>query len=450
VSVPPPSGPDRRTAAAGCLAAAVVVVAVLEVFSFFALSAARREWFTWGRLHGARAAVAAGADSPAAAAAQGPAQPGFFVEEVVHPYLGFVLDRSFSRCRQELAGYRDALEYGFHCSEFPMLQRRSPDKVVVGLLGGSVAYAFPALGLVPLREELERSGRLAGRSLVLLPMALPGYKQPQQLMTLTYFLALGAEFDLVINLDGFNDIVLPAVENVPKGVFPFFPRSWYFRVGALDLETRARMGEVAYVRSRRAAHARWFSHAPLRFSTTASLLWTLLDRLDTARISAVQSRLLKQRDAGGAYVQTGPERRYPDEAAMYADLADGWRQSSLQLHRLAAANGAVYEHFLQPNQYVPGSKPFGDEERKRALADTFGFRHSVEAGYPLLQAAGRELAGHGVRFHDMTQVFAGDSRPLYVDACCHFDVTGYDSLARAMARAIVADTAPAEVRTARR
>jgi hypothetical protein len=45
-----------------------------------------------------------------------------------------------------------------------------------------------------------------------------GYKQPQQLMALNWFMALGGEFDIVINLDGFNDVALPALENVPTRI----------------------------------------------------------------------------------------------------------------------------------------------------------------------------------------------------------------------------------------
>jgi len=43
-------------------------------------------------------------------------------------------------------------------------------------------------------------------------------------MRLNYLLALGARFDLFINLDGFNEVALPPAENIPKGVFLFFPR----------------------------------------------------------------------------------------------------------------------------------------------------------------------------------------------------------------------------------
>jgi hypothetical protein len=433
---------------AGWTAMALVVCATLEAFSFLALSAIRRQWFTYGRLQTARAAIAAGRDEKVEYGRAVPQPAGFVTEEVVHPYLGFVFDRAFPRCLPELPGYRDALDYGFYCSDVPLIQHRSPDTVILGLFGGSVAYAFPGQGIAPLREELSRAPRFAGKKIVLLPLALPGYKQPQQLMTETYFLMLGAEFDLVVNLDGFNELTLPAMENVPQGVFPLFPRAWYFRTAALTPTVRAGIGEVAYLRRRRISRARLFSHAPLRFSTTASLIWSLLDRRDTSQVARLQLGLLAEHSDSPSFVQQGPARSYPDESALYAELVAAWRRSSLQMHRLSQANGATYVHFLQPDQYLPGSKPISDEELRVALGNP-GFRHGVEVGYPLARNAGLTLAASGVHFHDMTQVFAGERRQVYIDDCCHFNALGYELLARAMARAIIADTAAGAVSTDR-
>jgi hypothetical protein len=46
--------------------------------------------------------------------------------------------------------------------------------------------------------------------------------------------------------------------------------------------------------------------------------------------------------------------------------------------RLAEANGARYLHFLQPNQYLEGSKPISDEEREiviEKICATIGTAH---------------------------------------------------------------------------
>ena len=54
--------------------------------------------------------------------------------------------------------------------------------------------------------------------------AIPGGKQPQQLFLLNYLLLLGYEFDIVINIDGYNEVVFPLAENLPNGLWPHYPR----------------------------------------------------------------------------------------------------------------------------------------------------------------------------------------------------------------------------------
>ena len=44
-------------------------------------------------------------------------------------------------------------------------------------------------------------------------MAHEGYKQPQQALVLAYFLSIGQPFDLVINIDGLNEVALSPLNN---------------------------------------------------------------------------------------------------------------------------------------------------------------------------------------------------------------------------------------------
>jgi hypothetical protein len=104
-------------------------------------------------------------------------------------------------------------------------------------------------------------------------LALGGYKQPQQLMLLSHLLALGERFDAVVELDGFNEIVLPIVENVPKDVAADFPRSWYFFTeSSLPIPVVELLGERRLLLEKRARLARAFPRL-LRASPTANLAW---------------------------------------------------------------------------------------------------------------------------------------------------------------------------------
>ena len=48
---------------------------------------------------------------------------------------------------------------------------------------------------------------------------------------------------------------------------------------------------------------------------------------------------------------------------------------------------------------------------------------------------GRELAGRGIAFHDLTGLFAGHPEPLYWDSCCHYNLEGNRLLGEAIGRA---------------
>jgi hypothetical protein len=284
-----------------------------------------------------------------------------------------------------------------------------------------------------MRSELEQSPAMTGKQLIVLTLARPGYKQPQQLMTIAYLLALGAEFDVVLNPDGFYDIVLPVVENIPSGTFPFYPRSWNLLVSRVDdLNLLSRMGEIAYARAQQADAAAALLGSWLRYSVTANVTWALLDHLWSSRAFRFERALQTGTDVPRSYQRNGPLRKYRDDDEMYRDLAAVWRNASLQLSRLGRENGFLYLHFLQPNQYDVDSKPLSAEERASAYDPSHPYAKAAQPGYPYLRAAGRELSELGVSFHDLTRIFADDRRTLYADTCCHLNREGARTLGARM------------------
>lgn len=132
----------------------------------------------------------------------------------------------------------------------------------------------------------------------------------------------------------------------------------------------AAIGQIVTLAEERAAWARRFSRLPVRLSPTLNLVWDALDRRLANRISAERLSLLSYRKEGGAakdFAAQGPPTHVRDEAELLDRLAEVWFQSSRQLDRLSRANGIQYFHFLQPNQYVAGSKPMAAEEKAVAL-----------------------------------------------------------------------------------
>src|SRR5262249_14873930 len=154
-------------------------------------------------------------------------------------------------------------------------------------------------------------------------------------MALNYAMALGCEFDCVINLDGYNDIALPRAENVPSGVHPAFPRSWNLIATQVIEQTRlAVIGRSVLARQQRKAWVDGILASPLRWSMTAQLVWKLRDGLFERDITAALTELhrLEQEQASHLpYTLSGP----PSGAAELADLntwlAGLWARCSHQL-----------------------------------------------------------------------------------------------------------------------
>ena len=241
------------------------------------------------------------------------------------------------------------------------------------------------------------------------------------------------------NLDGFNDVANGHNRQAwLRGVIhPSHPAPvpWLHIAGAqLSLSDMALLGEVHLLRRRQAEQRA--SLARLRFSFTARLVARLLDQLPEGKINSAQvaaSERVQSADRPLTFSQTGPhDRIQPDELDRY--LLDLWVRGSLQMHRLASANGIAYVHLLQPNQYVPGSKDLTAWERANIYDEDGPWKAGVLTGYPLLRAGGETLTAQGVDFHDLTQLFVDDGdKDIYIDSCCHIGRDGNEILTREIA-----------------
>ena len=113
---------------------------------------------------------------------------------MIHPYFGYVFNTTWS----------DINPYGFF-GDGPFAMR-GRDKVIVGVFGGSVADHMFKESRDVLLEALKQHAAFKDKRIELFSVAVHAYKQPQQLLILSTLLALGAQFDVVVNLDGFNEI----------------------------------------------------------------------------------------------------------------------------------------------------------------------------------------------------------------------------------------------------
>jgi hypothetical protein len=268
---------------------------------------------------------------------------------------------------------------------------------------------------------------------------MPGYHQPQQLIQLALLLAQGGELDLLVNIDGFNEVAVPTALNLAKGAHPLFPMNWSMvALDTPDPELRRYIGAVAYLKQERHERAERFASSFWSWSPIARLRWKLED-LSLERAAAEYAWRLQQVPTEELpFFVRGPEWSHDPPGGLMPWLVEVWKSSSLQINALCESNGIRYLHFLQPNQYVEGSKPLSREERTSAYSATSPYRPAVEEGYPGLRRAGAELRTAGVDFHDLSLLFEDVGETLYVDSCCHYNAEGNRILAEAIVRSISA------------
>jgi hypothetical protein len=355
---------------------------------------------------------------------------------VLHPYYGFVANPNNSGVNK----------FGFPGHE-DQIQAASPDKLVVAVVGGSVALQLAQIAGDVLAAGLKGIPAFRGKQLVLLNLGNASFKQPQGLITLNDILSRGGHIDLLIALDGFNEIALPEAHgNLPDGISPFYPQHWrQLAESQLYPGQMSAIAKLQYATALRAILAENFARPVVRHLVTANLIWRVADQqlqnaaaryfqaLDEQPPTDPRMRLTNDHRAF-----LGPTTQYWTRRALYMDIARQWGRSSVLMNDIIAAQGGRYFHFLQPNQYVLGGKPLGEQEQKIAINPSSPYRRPVEIGYPYLRAMGASLRRAGVWFEDLTGLFAGNGEEIYRDDCCHMNKDGNIRLARAIIAAIAA------------
>ena len=320
-------------------------------------------------------------------------------------------------------------------------------EAVVGLFGGSVGVWFCQLGAPRLLEQLRSLAMFRGRAMVPLCFSHEGYKQPQQLQVLSYFLSIGQRFDLVINIDGFNEVALSPL-NHERGIESSMPSAQHLEP-LINLANQSTMTPdkvqslAAIARDKERLNVLVDRIGRNRIAAVDFVLDQLHRRTfaryraETVRFSALPSASLAQ-----SLIQVTPPSAARSLAVERSAIAANWARGSLLMHQLLAARAVPYVHVLQPNQYY-GRRRFASGEARIAINDSSPFKTHAEAGYPLLLAGEPKaiLDEGGVRFFDGTAIFDAEPADVYVDDCCHYTLRGNEILADFVARSVVSATA---------
>jgi hypothetical protein len=340
-----------------------------------------------------------------------------------HPYFGFVATNADSI---------RANNYGFTESEPFPYQKKSADEYVIAVLGGSVAQSWATWikgggsehFLSALKKRIPALGK---RKVVLLNMSLGGFKQPQQYYVASYFLE---SVDLFVNLEGFNELY--GYKNAP--VYPVeYPVASYlfFWRGKQAIEASWKlqlMGRWNHFLMEKGARHRWLAPSALYFSLAKGVFrWTAdasAEVAEKARKSAEQELSNPHR----SFYTEGEKKQDPRQAAV-----EIWERFVRQEQQIVTAFGKRAVFFLQPNQYLLGSKPFNAWE----IGHVFNKNVAEKTHeYRMLTEAVKRMRGRKLPIHDLTMIYATEKETVYADSCCHVNELGNRIMSEAIAKGI--------------
>ncbi|HUR28219.1 MAG TPA: hypothetical protein VM509_08525 [Planctomycetota bacterium] len=369
--------------------------------------------------------IARGPDQLQAQGAQQPAEDSRG-DALFHPYFGFDVAISDTIASREVASFQ---------------QPEAAKRIDILILGGSVAAEFGIRYFKQIQDALEALPGWKERGVRAYCCARGGFRQPQQLHQLIYLLAIGYRPDIVVELDGFNEVAL-GLQNARRKVHPVMPpvSHWWYVTTGTPLGPRA-VDAIASIRDEQRASQRILGRAESFGLFHSAIAWRftqgLLDQ-SHARYSIAAAEFAEELAAKqGEDHLVGPTFDTSDDSGI-ALSSEIWWRSSLEMDAVCRLWNIRYVHLLQPTLQDEGSKPTTESERRNgALPRPWAL--GARMGYPLLRARGADLVARGVEFRDLSGLFADVTDELYYDVC-HFVPAGHEILLRRVVQ--ILDTQP--------
>jgi hypothetical protein len=349
-----------------------------------------------------------------------------------HPFFGYT----------HKAGLKDTNNYGFYCPFDYPLKKEKENWYIIGIFGGSVANDFYTKGRERLTKKLKNHHHFADKEIFYLNYALGGYKQPQQMQILTYFLSIGQEFDMVINIDGFNEVIFCSNNN-RLNVDIAMPSAQHFLPMRDLMDSQAVTGEKLesiwkiqtykkdFNRNEKKLQHTKFASIYLILSSYSKYLYKKY-RSEIVRFDG----LIKPTEPKDSIVNIKYTLAAANAPTLLANVASLWYRASFIMNSELSAWGSRYFHFLQPNQYY-SKKSFTKKEQETALDNQLPYNFLVKKGYPVLHKAVKVLKKNKVNAFNAVGIFDKVKETVYIDQCCHFNQLGNEIFADFIAHCIL-------------
>jgi hypothetical protein len=309
----------------------------------------------------------------------------------VHPYYG--LDTG------DIRGFESNIsEEKSFISVSPTLSDQ-PIKILV--LGGSVASHLSL-------ERLDVPKHLLSKKLnkhfetdrfTVYNAAFGGGKQPQQYLKLLYLELLGFKPDVIINYDGFNEVALPLGENFDRNLNAIYPRSFDQTVAGSVYD-----GDCFTLNN---------------FLISFNSYIPIIELPKLIYIRSCHNRAVPRNPILGF----SDDDSFAIEKAGYVQRTLSiWAQSSNRIENFAKQMSIPYLHFLQPVQYLEGSKNLTITEK--SFSNYALYQNPLRKHYAKL-----DMSELNTKFkYDHRYLFLDETRTVYSDNSSHMNYNGMNSV----------------------
>ena len=350
------------------------------------------------------------------------------IVERFHPFFGFIQNPS--------PDFRPGFKvnnYGFISPYDYPFKKFKKNQFVIGIFGGSVASDFSIFQVQNkiLPQYLKQVPGLQDKEFVILSFATGGYKQPQQLLILNYFLALGQELDLVVNIDGFNEVALSNLNNKNQinlampSIQHISPLTSLAN-NSLSIEAMQATIRIKENKTRINEGLESLQHCSLAAcdALTSVYVQNLVNNYRKDVIAFEKERSKKQQDEEGSVIFINKNKSILEDSAAFEQMAWNWAKSSIFMHKILSASNVPYFQVLQPNQYYQTKRVFGEAEKRIAFNKETPYAKAVELGYPAILGKFPNLQKNNINILNGVKVFDKTKDTVYVDSCCHYNQAG--------------------------
>lgn len=355
----------------------------------------------------------------------------------LHPYFGWInvpnkkitTDAVLTRISSSLHTYY-INNWGFP-SQFDYPYMKNDNDFVVFILGGSVAAYFSIVEGDNFIKKLEKLG--INKHIKLVNLASFGYKQPQQLNILQYAIIEGMKPDLVINIDGFNEIALGHSNYSLYSINPIYPSGHHLFSSIFELSEGLgfRQNIIKLLADKYSLNKmELYAYRNLLNLSDSNIiriiLLTVYDYMKVKEVEieqAISLQASKSPDMAKHFYKSV----YQSDKQIHSSceyLVSVWKNSINLIDDMCNGIGCFFLEVAQPTFSYKYSKNFLTPNEKNSFSHGT-WDHGIKSCYGILEKEIHVMEKEGLNTLNLIRIFKSINSDIFVDQV-HFNENGYD------------------------